>query len=38
MGFLFTFFMREDPNTTIQWALTGPPANHHLNGVSLACR
>ena len=28
---------REDPNTTISGAIIGPPAKHHLNGVSLAC-
>ena len=29
---------RKDPNTTISGPSTGPPAKHHLNGVSLAGR
>ena len=29
---------REDPKTTKKRAIIGPPAKHHLNGVSLAGR
>ena len=28
---------REDRNTTPMWAIIGPPAKCHLNGIPLAC-
>ena len=37
----FIFFVEgiQDPNTPInEWAIIGPPAKCHLNGISLVCR